>query len=86
MKPEMVAVERWVFGAVLTILGFLCVRELSRLSSSIDTLALTQREQNAAYQDLRTEFREFKATYAVERLRFDELAQCCMSKRGITNE
>ena len=60
MKTDAVTIERWIFMLLLAVLGFMCSRELNRLSSSIETLANTQTNQMALYQDLRLELREFK--------------------------
>ena len=60
MKTDAVTLERWIFMLLLAVLGFMCSRELNRLSQSIETLANTQTNQMTLYQDLRLELREFK--------------------------
>ena len=60
MRTDAVTLERWIFMLLLAVLGFMCSRELNRLSSSIETLANTQNNQMTLYQDLRLELREFK--------------------------
>ncbi|CAK0767278.1 hypothetical protein CCP3SC1AL1_4110002 [Gammaproteobacteria bacterium] len=60
MKTDAVTLERWIFMLLLAVLGFMCSRELNRLSQSIETLANTQNNQMTLYQDLRLELREFK--------------------------
>lgn len=60
MKTDAVTLERWIFMLLLAVLGFMCSRELNRLSQSIETLANTQTNQMTMYQELRLELREFK--------------------------
>lgn len=60
MKTDAVTLERWIFMLLLAVLGFMCSRELNRLSTSIEQLASAQNNQMTLYQDLKLELREFK--------------------------
>ena len=57
---EAVQVEKWIFMLIIAVLGYMCSRELSRLSSSIEALARTQTDQMQLYQDLKLELRSFE--------------------------
>jgi hypothetical protein len=57
---DAISIERWIFMVLISILGVLCSRELSRLSSSIEALAKTQTDQLALYHELKLELRSFQ--------------------------
>lgn len=69
---EVERIERWMLGLVVGTLGVMCLRELNRLSTSIDNLTHTQQEQLLQTQEVKLELREFKATYASDKIRWDQ--------------
>ena len=70
-NTEVERIERWMLGVVVAVLGVMCLRELNRLSASIDNLARTQQEQLVQTGEVKLELREFKATYAADKFRWD---------------
>ena len=68
---EVERIERWLLGIVVATLGIMCLRELNRLSTSIDNLTHTQQDQLLQTQEVKLELREFKATYASDKIRWD---------------
>lgn len=57
---DVVHVEKWIFMLIIAVLGYVCSKELARLSSSIESLAKTQTDQLQLYQDLKLELRSFE--------------------------
>lgn len=68
---EVERIERWLLGIVVATHGIMCLRELNRLSTSIDNLTHTQQDQLLQTQEVKLELREFKATYASDKIRWD---------------
>ena len=70
-KIDNITIERWLFMLMIAVLGYMCSREINRLSTSIDNLTLAQQSQLNQYQELKSEVREFRAIYTLDKLRWD---------------
>lgn len=58
---EKLLIEKWAFMLLIAVLGFMCARELNRLSQSIENLTKSQTDTVQLYQELRTELKLFEA-------------------------
>lgn len=57
---ESITLDKWILLGLVSILGFLCSKELSRISESIEKLTTSQIQLTNFMQDLRLELRSFE--------------------------
>lgn len=57
---EAITLDKWILLGLVSVLGFLCSKELARISESIEKLTVSQISLTNFMQDLRLELRQFE--------------------------